>query len=470
MQTIVNKSTVIWSYLGTAFSMLSNLITIPMVIYFLDPDSVGLWYIFVSIGAIANLFDFGFTVTLARNITYVWGGARHLFKLGAETVHNEEPDYGLMKGILVTSKRIYFIISIGVLALLATAGTAYIVYKSHELEGSLHLYAWGVYAIGTFLNLYYNYYDSFLRGVGAIDIANKNRVIARCLHLFLMLALLVCGAGILGASIAYLVYGIVFRLLGKKRFYEYKGIGENLRAVKKETSKTESSHLFRVVWYSAWRDGLIQLSQYCCEQFSVLICSFYLTLSQTGVYSIAVQISVAIATMSSVLYATYQPSLQTAYVNNDTQKIRLSLSIILFVFCVCYLVGTFLAVVFGIPILRWIKPEIVLSVPVLLGCCLNQFILKYRNCYTSYFSSTNRLIYMPAFVISAIGCVILSFIFIGTFKLGVWGLLLAQIISQLVFNFWYWPHKAKKELGINDISMLKIATHFFASKLQYGRR
>lgn len=81
MQASVNKSDVIWSYLGTAFSMLSNLITIPMVIYFLDSDLVGLWYIFVSIGAIANLFDFGFTVTLARNITYVWGGARRPYIL-----------------------------------------------------------------------------------------------------------------------------------------------------------------------------------------------------------------------------------------------------------------------------------------------------------------------------------------------------------------------------------------------------
>lgn len=470
MQASVNKSDVIWSYLGTAFSMLSNLITIPMVIYFLDSDLVGLWYIFVSIGAIANLFDFGFTVTLARNITYVWGGARHLFKLGVETVHNEEPDYGLMKGILDTSKRIYFIISIVVLALLATVGTAYIFYKSQELEGSLHLYAWGVYAIGTFLNLYYNYYDSFLRGVGAIDIANKNRVIARCLHLLLMLVLLLCGAGILGASIAYLVYGIVFRLLGKKRFYEYKGIGENLRAVKKETSKEESSNLFKVVWYNAWRDGLIQFSQYCCEQFSVLICSFYLSLAQTGIYSIAVQISVAIATLSSVLYATYQPSLQTAYVNNDTPKIRESLSIILFVFCISFFVGSVLAVVLGIPVLRWIKPETVVSVPVLLGCCLNQFILKYRNCYTSYFSCTNRLIYMPAFVISAIGCVILSFVFMGPFKWGVWGLLLAQVISQVVYNFWYWPHKAKAELSINSISMLKMAARFFVDKFIYGKR
>ena len=54
-------------------------------------------YIFASIGAIATLFDMGFAVTFARNITYCWSGAKQLKKEDVVFVENSEPDYYLMK-------------------------------------------------------------------------------------------------------------------------------------------------------------------------------------------------------------------------------------------------------------------------------------------------------------------------------------------------------------------------------------
>ena len=69
MKISLTKKDVIWSYIGTIISMGSNLIMLPFLMYFLDSDMLGLWYIFASIGAIATLFDMGFAVTFARNIT-----------------------------------------------------------------------------------------------------------------------------------------------------------------------------------------------------------------------------------------------------------------------------------------------------------------------------------------------------------------------------------------------------------------
>lgn len=465
MNVTVSKSDVIWSYLGTGISLMSNLITIPMVVFFLDQDMLGLWYVFASIGSIANLFDFGFSITFARNVTYCWSGAKSLQKNGASRAESSEPDFKLLKDIISTCKLIYLVLSLLVLVFLVTFGTGYIHYISRNIIGNQHIIAWFIYAIGTFLNLYYNYYDSFLRGVGAIDKANKNRIIARSVHLLLMLILLLCGTGIIGASLAYIAYGFTFRFLGKYKFYQYHGIGEKIKSIKTETSKKEIRDIFKTVWYNAWRDGLIQLSSFCCDSLSVLICSLYLSLSETGIYSIAVQIATAVATLSSVLYATYQPSIQTAYVKNDMFKLKQSMSVILVVFLISFSFGVLLSCTIGVPLLSWIKPTAVISIPVLLGTCLNQFILKYRNCYTSYFSSTNRIIYMNAFVFSAFLCVALSFLFMGYFKWGVWGLIAAQILSQSIFNLWYWPITAHKELKTNSGEMLNLAYVYFKEKL-----
>ena len=68
----------------------SNFLMLPMIIFYMNDSMVGLWYVFASIGTIATLFDFGFSVTFARNITYCWSGANKLKKEDVEFIENKE--------------------------------------------------------------------------------------------------------------------------------------------------------------------------------------------------------------------------------------------------------------------------------------------------------------------------------------------------------------------------------------------
>lgn len=456
MKINLSKQDILWSYIGTILSMGANLLMLPFLMFFLDENTLGIWYVFASIGAIATLFDFGFGVTFARNVTYAWAGARELKKESAELVTNSEPDYWLMKKVLKTCKIIYGIIAGSALLLLLTLGTGYVMFVSREINGYTHIIAWIIYAVAVFLNLYYGYYASFLRGVGDVAQANKNTVWARLLQIILMVVLLFMKFGLIGACVAYLAYGTLFRLLGKHYFYKYKGIGENLSKVKYEPSWNEIKEMISIVWHNAWRDGAISLCNYCCNQVSTLICSAYLSLAETGTYSIGVQIASAIATIAGTLYNTYQPELQVAYVVNDKDRMRKTMSMIVVSFVYLFILGTAAFCVVGVPLLRIIKPSAVVSIPVLLGLCLYQFILKYRNCYTSYFSCTNRILYVGGFTVSAVLCVLFSFIAIGPLRMGVWGLIIAQIISQAVYNLWKWPWLGRKELELSIGEMIRI--------------
>ena len=456
MKINLSKQDILWSYIGTILSMGANLLMLPFLMFFLDENTLGIWYVFASIGAIATLFDFGFGVTFARNVTYAWAGARELKKESAELATNSEPDYWLMKKVLKTCKIIYGIIAGSALLLLLTLGTGYVMFVSRKINGYTHIIAWIIYAVAVFLNLYYGYYASFLIGVGDVAQANKNTVWARLLQIILMVVLLFMKFGLIGACVAYLAYGTLFRLLGKYYFYKYKGIGENLSKVKYEPSWDEIKEMISIVWHNAWRDGAISLCNYCCNQVSTLICSAYLSLAETGTYSIGVQIASAIATIAGTLYNTYQPELQVAYVVNDKDRMRKTMSMIVVSFTYLFILGTAAFCVVGVPLLRIIKPSAVVSIPVLLGLCLYQFILKYRNCYTSYFSCTNRILYVGGFTVSAVLCVLFSFIAIGPLRMGVWGLIIAQIISQAVYNLWKWPWLGRKELELSIGEMIRI--------------
>jgi hypothetical protein len=54
----------------------------------------------------------------------------------------------------------------------------------------------------------------------------------------------------------------------------------------------------------------------------------------------------------------------------------------------------------------------------------------------------------------------------GPLNLGVPGLIAAQIVSQLVFNVWYWPSKANKELGITLKETIIMGTKELANTLR----
>lgn len=459
MNISLSKKDILWSYIGTILSMGANLLMLPFLMYYLDDDVLGLWYIFASIGAIATLFDFGFGVTFARNVTYAWAGARELKKEGVEFTQNSEPDYKLMKKVLATCKIIYGIIAVVALVLLLTIGTRYVMFVSSEINGYTHIIAWIIYAVAVFLNLYYGYYASFLRGVGDVAQANKNTVWARLVQIILMIIFLLLGFGLIGVCAAYLAYGTLFRLLGKYYFYKYRGIGDNLKKVKGNPSRYEIEEMFHIVWHNAWRDGAISLCNYCCNQVSTLICSAYLSLADTGIYSIGVQIASAIATIAGNLYNTYQPELQAAYVVEDKDKMCKTMSMIVVSFIYLFILGTIGFCIVGVPLLKLVKPSAVVSIPVLVGLCLYQFILKYRNCYTSYFSCTNRIIYVGGFTVSAVLCVVFSFIAIGPFNMGVWGLIIAQIISQALYNLWKWPLLAHKELNLSLKKMFQMGNY-----------
>lgn len=172
------------------------------------------------------------------------------------------------------------------------------------------------------LNLYFGYYGSFLRGVGAISDANKATVYSKAVQIIVTIVLLACGFGIVGTSVAYLVYGTLYRIIARQSFYKYKGIGDRLKEVKNIIPIEEIKEMFWTVWHNAWREGIVSLANYLANQATTIICSLYMPLTQTGSYSLAVRLGMAVAQVSSAMYTANQPVLQSAYINNDKAKMK----------------------------------------------------------------------------------------------------------------------------------------------------
>ena len=78
-------------------------------------------------------------------------------------------------------------------------------------------------------------------------------------------------------------------------------------------------------------------------------------------YSIAIQLTTAVAVVASTLYNTYQPAFQNAYITKDQPRLRELFSFSVTLFIVIYWVGIFGLWLVGLPLLNMIKPNFVIS-------------------------------------------------------------------------------------------------------------
>jgi O-antigen/teichoic acid export membrane protein len=463
-----SKKDIIWNYIGVIMSMASNFFLLPFMMYFVESDSLGLWYVYLSIGAIVTLFDFGFNPTFARNIAYCWSGAKSLNAEGVEYVTNSLPNYELLSKVIDTCKRIYLLLAFAALLVLLTVGSVYIYYVSNEIFGEEVVVSWLIYAMAVFLNLYYGYYATFLRGIGAISNYNKINVLARIIQICVAIFLMVLGYGIVAVALAYLLYGYLLRFFSKRVFYKYNGLGEKISYMPRASNR-ETKEVFLTVWHNAWRDGVVALANYLANQASTLIASFFLTLTETGTYSISVQLITAIATIAAALYTSYQPALQSAYINEDKKESERLMGTAMTVYTYIFIIGTLALLTVGIPILRTVKPTTIFNRSVITGIAIYNFFYKGQSYFASFISNTNHVPYMNAYIVSGFSGILLSIILMSVFNLGVWGLILGQFLPQLIYNCWKWPREVFMMLSSSALKMACVGNNNLLKALRVKR-
>ena len=453
-----SRKDVVWNYLGTFLNLGINFIMLPIYMYFLTSEYLALWYVFASLGSIVNMFDFGFTPVLSRNIAYCWSGVANLSKVGVDRVQEGaglSPNYALLSKVIRTCRLLYFIIATVAIAILLSVGSFYILSLSKGLNELECLIAWCAYSTSVFLNLYFGYYAVLLRGIGKIDSYNQSMCVGKVVQILLSTILLAAGFGLVAIAAAFCIYGVLSRVLFRRAFYSVEEIKSHLDDINVASSRDDIVQTFVLVWHNAWREGMVSLAKYLTSQAGTIICSIYFTLAQTGIYSISLQATTAIASVSSVVFNSYNPSMQNAYAMRDYNRATklLSKGMICFTVLFLLLLTSFLTI--GIPILEYIGTNYEFSVPVTLCVAAFSYVYQRHSNYASFIANSNQIPYMKAYLISGILGVTLSCITLTLMPAsGVFGLVLPQLFVQLAYNFWKWPSEAYKILGVTSMQFL----------------
>jgi len=443
----IGKKDVIWNYLATFLQIGSGILLFPFILRMLPSESVGVWSIFMSIASFVNLLDFGFSPSFTRNITYIFSGVDKLERTGISKENtNAQINIELLGKTIRAMKWFYSRISLVAFTLLISAGSFYLFsvinqsFKGDRLQVEV---AWGMFCIVNTYNIYTLYYDSLMLGFGMVMKNKQLIIISQIAYLCVSVTLIYCGLGLISIVVGQAIAVGIRRVISFRYFYT-----QSLRNELKQVNTDDFKQIITIITPNSIKVGLTSIGAFMVLQSSIIVGSLYISLTQLASYGITVQVTNVIASLATVYYSSFTPQVTHLRVENNIVAIKN-----IYIKCIFLLVLTI--IVCGVILITsgdWAL-ELLKSKTHLLGSSMIILILlitlleKNHAIAGGFILSKNEVPFFKAAIISGIATVILLFILINTFNMGIWGMILAPGIVQISYQNWKWPYVLIKELN-----------------------
>lgn len=444
----ITRKDVAWSFFATFFRVASTALLLPLILRMLPAEEVGLWTIFMSVTFIVNLFDFGFSSSFSRNITFIFSGVSELRPEGfSASVETGRVDYSLLKGAIGSMKWLYLRISLIVLLILATAGSWYLSIILNNYSGSRDSawLAWGILCLISAFNLYTFYYDALLIGKGLIKRSKQIIVISQLLFLAVASILLLLGYGIVAIVTSQLIYVVVARILARRTFFTVE-LNENLR----DATGSSRRQVLNAVYPNALKLGITALGGILIQRSAVFIGSLYLPLTEIASYGITRQIFDILAGLAPIFVTTYFPKIVQCRVEGNMERIKEIYVKGTFISIILFFAGALVVYFIGDTALTLIRSETVL-VPgsVFMVGMLVSFLEMNHGAAGGILLTKNEVPFFKPSIISGIATAILMFLFLSFTDLGLMGLFLAPLLVDIAYQSWKWPYEVIRELKVS---------------------
>lgn len=441
----IGKREIIWSYAGTAFMIGAGVLLLPFILNKMPDETVGVWNIFQTITALVLLLDFGFRPTFARNISYIFTGVKALQKDGvAHTDSNANVDYGLLKGSLAAMRRFYQWIALAVFGLLLTVGTAYFYYILQKYSGDRTdaFIAWLLLIAINCYNLYTFYYDALLTGKGYVKQSQQINMLGQVVYIGLAIGLIYAGFGLTAIVGSQFVSTIIRRYLTYKVFFTSQ-LKEKLACVQAQ----EPKNILQAITPNAIKIGLTNLGGFCVNKSAILIGSAFLSLEQIACYGITIQVMDILARCASVFYQSYTPKLAQCRAENNLPQLKRYYLLCTGSLWAVFMIGGIAWIFLGEWALAFMNSQ-THFVPIGMLCVMLLISALEHNHAVSagFIMADNKIPFFIPSLLSGGATVILLFVFLYIFDLGIWGLILAPGLAQLAYQNWKWPSVVIREL------------------------
>lgn len=445
-------SAVIWALVFTAVRTGGNLLVLPLLLRKLSPDEMGLWYVFLSLSGISAMIDLGFSPTMTRVTAFLWAGAKDIPAMGVPSVPSGEseatgPNYRLLADLVQTMRLYYRGAGLLVTAILGSAGTFWIIQKTHDLPNAHWvLVAWLLFLPGVLINTTSGMWHPLLSGINRVRLNQQIMVCGLIANYLAVVIGLLLGGGLLAPVAGYLAMGIIARSTARAKFRELTD------AEAHQSTARASMKLLRTLWPTAWRTGVVAVGLYTTINLNTLICSIMLGLKETASYGLSLQLALAAIGIATTFVSVKIPLFAQLHARGEVRQISKIAFARLRWFWLVYIGLGLVAILFGERVLNGFlhSKTPLLATSLLVGLFVVIGLEGHHAIFREITLTSHRNPFAVPVIISAALIVLLTFFLVRW--IGVWGLILAPGIVQICFNNWWtvWVGLRSMENSVGD--------------------
>lgn len=438
----VRESAVAWSLAFNALRLAYGLILLPLVLNRFSKPELGMYYVLLNLAALVPLIDFGFGPTIGRFVSYAMGGAESIQAQGiARPGSRSGPNYELLWQLLRTTQRLYRYLALLVLVLLGVLGTYTVELRIDELASPLVVRAaWGVTLLWALLDIYSSWWATCLRSMNEVTAAARYAIVSMVLRLLVAAALLGAGAGLLSLPAAGVLGCLVLRHFSRRRCLM-------LLAGHPRPEQVDLRGHLKTIWPNTWRMGVQFMSGYLTVSANTFICLQVLGLQANARYGLSVQLVTFVYGMAMVWTIVRWPAIGQSLAQHDMPSVRRLLWSRIWLQALSYVVGCGLLLLLGPWLLgRFGGGKEMLPLGWVALLMLNSLFEAQFITWGTLISMQNRMTYLwPTVATNALSLAI-SLGLIHFTQLGLGALVLGPLLAGVVFNYWYWPLYAAKDI------------------------
>ncbi len=455
MTQSLRRADVAWGYAAQLVNIGSGVLLLPVVMLTLPSEQVGLWFVFLTLVAMAQLFELALQPTLSRTAAYVFAGAYSLSNVGLDAARSgssvNEP---LLAALIDGGRTSYRVIAALVAVCLVIGGSAYLTTLTPKVDaaGGHAIFAWVVYATGITINVYFGYYSAFILGRGDVGQNSKIMVVTRGSFVLLAALGLALNQQLMALGIASVMSSIAGRWLAHHYFKPLARQSTSLAG-----AQPSAVEVMRALWPNAWRLFVVQLGGFLIVRANTLVVSSYLGLKAAGSYGLTLQLLLLISGVASLLAILQLPRMNAAQARGDRTQLRQAVGLSVVSSWLIFAVGAVLLVAIGHELLAPLGRQVtLLDTPVLMAMLLIACLEMNHSVAAHFLTTLNKVPFAGASIVSGLAIVGLGIALCAWTALGLWGIVIAQGLVQLAYNNWKWPLDALRELDTTVSELLRI--------------
>ena len=272
----------------------------------------------------------------------------------------------------------------------------------------------------------------------------KITILGQVIYIFVAIALISFGMKLSAIVLSQALSVVVKRVLSYRVFYN----ADMRRHLSKVACKAPNDVL-RTIAPNAVKVGLTSFGSYVINRSAIFMGSIYLSLDLMAQYGICAQILDIMARCGTMLFVTFSPKIAQWRSERDLRSIRRIYYYSVASLVIIYVVGGAALLLIGDPLLDLIGSETrLLPAHLLMLMLLINLLEQNHGIAAGFIQADNRIPFFIPSILSGIATVLLLWLMLGYWHMGLIGMILAPGLAQIVYQNWKWPLMVMREIGI----------------------